>query len=52
MQTKLHAPVVTFSIQDNAELLPPLKSGFKLTFDWDKYESAQSQYLDYLIDPS
>ena len=34
-----------------------LKSGFKHTNDWDKYQSkttaqAKNQYLDYLIDPS
>ena len=28
-ETNLYVPVVTLSTQDNAKLLPPLKSGFK-----------------------
>ena len=32
-ETTLHAPVVTLSIQDNAKLLPQLKSGFKKTIN-------------------
>ena len=31
--TKLHVPVVTLSIQDNAKLLQQLKSGFKKTIN-------------------
>ena len=34
---KLHVPVVTLSTQDNAKLLPQLKSGFKRTITWNKY---------------
>ena len=54
--TKLYVPVVTLSTQDNAKLLQQLKSGFKRTINWKKYQSkgtiqAQSTYLDYLIDP-
>ena len=30
---KLYVPVVTLSIQDNAKVLPQLKSGFKRTID-------------------
>ena len=30
-ETTLHVPVVTLSTQDNAKLLPQLKSGFKRT---------------------
>ena len=46
---------VTLSIQDNTKLLQQLKSGFKRTINWNKYQSkvttrAQKQYLDYLID--
>ena len=53
--TKLYVPVVTSSTQDNAELLEQLKSGFKKTINWNKYQSktttqAQKQYLDYLIE--
>ena len=43
--------------QDNAKLLQQLKSGFKRTINWNKYQSkatiqAQNQFLDYLIDLS
>ena len=54
---KHFVPVVTLSTQDNAKLLKQLKSCFKRTFNWNKYQSKISterpnQYLDYLIDPS
>ena len=56
-ETKLYVPVVTLSTQDNAKLLQQLKSGFKRTINWNKYESsiktfAQNRYLNYLINPS
>ena len=38
-ETNLYVPVVTLSIQDNAKLLPQLKSGFKRTVSWNKYLS-------------
>ena len=52
--TKLYVPVVTLSTQDNAKLLQQLKSGFKRTINWSKYESsvktfAENRYLNYLI---
>ena len=55
--TKLYVPVVTLSTQDNAKILQQLKSGFKRTINWNKYQSnpktyAQNQYLDHLVDPS
>ena len=55
--TKLHLPVVTVFSQDNEKLLQELKSGFKITINWNKYQSevtaqAKNQYLDYLIGPS
>ena len=55
--TKLYVPVVTLSNQDNAKLLQQLKSGFKRTINWNKYQpkvspERQNQYLDFLIDPS
>ena len=34
-ETKLYVPVVNFSTQDNAKLLPQLKSGFKRTVNWN-----------------
>ena len=56
-ETKLYVPVVTSSTQDYAKLLQQLKSGFKRTISWSKYESyiktfAQNRYLNYLINPS
>ena len=55
--TKLYVPVITLSTQDNAKLLEHLKSGFKRTINWNKYQAKvsterQNQYLDYLLDPS
>ena len=55
--TKLYVPVLTLSTQDNAKLLEQLKSGFKRTINWNKYQTKISterinQYLDLLIDPS
>ena len=49
--------VVSLPTKDNAKLLQQLKSGFKRTLNWNKYQSKitnerQHQYLDYLIDPS
>ena len=55
--TKLYVPVVTLSTQDNAKLLQQLKSGFRRTINWNKYQStpkkyAQSRYLNNLVNPS
>ena len=55
--TKLCVPVVTLSTQDNARLLQQLKSGFKRTINWNKYQSKvtvqeQNRYFDFLIDAS
>ena len=56
-ETNLHVPVVTLSNQDNAKLLPQLKSGFKRTISWNKYLPkpellAQNANLNHLIEPS
>ena len=56
-ETKLYVPIVTLSTKDNEKLLQQLKSGFKKTIRWNKYESsiktsAQNRYLNYLINPS
>ena len=56
-ETKLYVPVITLSTKDNAKLLQQLKSGFKRTINWNKYESspktyAQNRYLNHLINPS
>ena len=36
--TKLYDPVVTLSTPGNVKLLEQLKSGFKKTINWNKYE--------------
>ena len=56
-ETTLYVPVVTLSTQDNAKLLPQLKSGFKRTISWNKYLPkpellAQNANLNHLIEPS
>ena len=56
-ETKLYVPVVTLSTQDNAKLLQQLKSGFKRTINWSKYELsvkafAQNRHLNHLINSS
>ena len=54
--TKLYVPVITLST-DNAKLLQQLKSGFKRTINWNKYEpkkttqNAPNQYFNFLIEP-
>ena len=54
--TRLYVPVVTLSAQGNEKLFKQLKSGFKRTINWNRYQSKvsierQSQCIDYLIDP-
>ena len=56
-KTRLYVPVVTLSTQDNAKLHQRLKSGFRRTINWNKYQSnpktyAQNIYLNHLVDPS
>ena len=36
--TKLYVTVVTLSTHGNAKLLEQLKSGFKRTINWNKYQ--------------
>ena len=36
--TKLYVPVAFLSTQDNAKPLQQLKSGFKRTINWNKYQ--------------
>ena len=56
-ETNLYVPIVTLSTQDNAKLIPQLKSGFKRTISWNKYLVkpellAQNPNLNHLIEPS
>ena len=51
--TKLY---VTLSTQDNAKSLQQLKSGFEITFNWNKSQSdlktyEQNRYLNHLFNP-
>ena len=55
--TKLYVPVVTQSKENDIKLLEKLKSGFKKTIKWNKYQSQMSvqsnnNNLNYLIDPT
>ena len=55
--TKLYAPVVTSSTEDNIKLLKQLESGSKRTINWRKHQNnlenkEQNRYFDSLIDPS
>ena len=44
--TKLYVPVVTLSTQVNAKLLQQLKSGFRRTINWNKYQSDSKTYAN------
>ena len=53
---KLYDPVVTLSTQDTEKILQELKSGFKRTINWSKFDpkvtiEQQKQYLGILINP-
>ena len=55
--TKLYAPVITLSTQNNSKLLQQVKSSFKRVINWNKYLSkpelsAQNPNLNHLIEPS
>ena len=55
-ETNIYVPIVTLSTQDNAKLLPQLKSDFKRKISWNKYLAkpellAQNPNLNHLIEP-
>ena len=57
METNLSVLVVTLSTQDNAKLLPQLKSTFKRTISWNKYLAKsellpQNPNINHLIEAS
>ena len=54
---KLYVPVVTLSTQDNAKLIPQLRSGLKRTINWNKYLAKrellqQNPNLNHLVKQS
>ena len=54
-ETKLYVPVIALSTQDNAKLLPQLKTGFKRTINWNKYLSkpellTENTNLNHLVE--
>ena len=56
-ETNRYVPIVTLLTQDNAKLLPEMKSGFKRTISWNKYLPkpellAQNENLNHLIEMS
>ena len=56
-EANIYVPVVTLSTQDNAKLLPQLKSGLKGTISWNKYRPkpellAQNPNINQLIKAS
>ena len=56
-ETNLYVPVVTLSTQEDAKLLPQLKSGFKRAISWNNYLAKsellpQNSNLNHLIEPS
>ena len=56
-ETNLYVLLVTLSTQDNARLLPQLKSSFKRTISWNKYLakpelSAQNPNLNHSVQPN
>ena len=55
--TKLYVPALTLSTKNNVKLLQRLKTGFRRTINWNKYQSnpktyAQNRYLNHLANPS
>ena len=48
---KLYVTIVTLSTKINVKLLHQLKSGFKRTIMWNRYQSKiEKPYINYLID--
>ena len=55
--TILYIPIKTLLTQDNGKLLQQLKSGFRRTINWNKYQSkvsmeGQNKQSDYLLNLS
>ena len=53
--TKLFVPALTLSTPENTKLLQQLKSSFKRTINWNKFQSdpkiyTQNRHLNHLVD--
>ena len=53
----MYVPVVSLLTENNKKLLEQLKSGFKITVNWNKYRpqmiiQTNNNNLNYLIDPT
>ena len=48
-KSKRYVLIVTLSTQDNAKLLQQLKSGFRRTINWNKYQSDPKTYAQNKI---
>ena len=46
--TRFYVPVITLSTQDNAKQLEQVRSSFKRTINWNKYQS-KNQYYNVMI---
>ena len=54
---KLYVPVVALPTKDKVTLLKQLELAFKITINWNKYQSettdqAKNRYSNFIIDPS
>ena len=57
LKQNFYVPVATLWTQDNTKLFQQLKSGFRRTINWNKYQTdpktyAQSRYFNHLVNPS
>ena len=57
IETNIYVPVVTLSTQYNVNLLQQLKSGFKMTINWNKYLTKPESLalclnLNHVVEPS
>ena len=43
IDTKVYVPIASLSTQDNAKLLEQIKSAFKRTINWNKYQWKNRQ---------
>ena len=46
MDAKLHVPIVTLSIKDNANLIKLLNDGFKRSVYWNNYQIIPAKVIE------